>query len=211
MKKIFFYIFLVLGISNIYAQVDLVAGMGISFVATPSLNDYLNYNFPRSEELRTFNSMVEFYGEADYTISPKFQIGFEYVYSLYGYSSTLATLNYQLDYNHQKPSLLAYYVIAGEGYKFKFGGGLGIRMISLTEKKIITEEYSSTGFGVLARIQGHTKLGGSFYANIGGTARFDAPGEPENGTNKIHDPITNSYVNINSFSVSVDIGISYFL
>ena len=184
--------------------------MGISFVASPSLNDYLNYNISSSEELGTFNSTVEFYGEVDYTISPKFQIGFEYVYALYGYSTSLIGLNYELDYDHHKPSVLGYYVISGEGYKFKFGGGVGMRIINLSEKKIITGEYSSTGFGILGRVQGHTALGGNFYANIGSTIRYDAPGEPANGEIKLHDTLTNEDVNINSFSVSVNIGFSYF-
>ena len=203
-------LFIFLSISSMQAQVDVVGGMGISFVASPSLNDYLNYNISSSEELGTFNTTAEFYGEVDYTISPKFQIGFEYVYALYGYSTSLIGLNYELNYGHHKPSLLGYYVISGEGYKFKFGGGIGMRMIDLSEKKIITEEYSSTGFGVLARIQGHTALGGNFYANIGSTMRYDAPGEPANGDIKLHDTLTKEDVNINSFSVSVNIGLSYF-
>ena len=210
MKKTVLAFLIIISISSIKAQVDIVGGMGISFVASPSLNDYLNYNISSSEELGTFNSTVEFYGEVDYTISPKFQIGFEYVYALYGYSTSLIGLNYELDYDHHKPSVLGYYVISGEGYKFKFGGGVGMRIINLSEKKIITGEYSSTGFGILGRVQGHTALGGNFYANIGSTIRYDAPGEPANGEIKLHDTLTNEDVNINSFSVSVNIGFSYF-
>lgn len=209
-KKLIIALLVFLSISSIQAQVDVVGGMGISFVASPSLNDYLNYNISSSEELGTFNSTVEFYGEVDYKISPKFQIGFEYVYALYGYSTSLIGLNYELDYDHHKPSVLGYYVISGEGYKFKFGGGVGMRIINLSEKKIVTGEYSSTGFGILGRVQGHTGLGGNFYANIGSTIRYDAPGEPANGEIKLHDTLTNEDVNINSFSVSVNIGFSYF-
>ncbi len=208
-KKIILAFFVFVSISSIQAQVDVVGGMGISFVYNPSLNDYIEYNWA-DEEVQPFSSTAEFYGEVDYTISPKYQIGFEYVYALYGYSSFKYNTNYKLDYSHHKPSLLGYYVISGKGYKFKFGGGIGMRMIDLSEKKIITEEYSSTGFGVLGRIQGHTALGGNFYANIGSTMRYDAPGEPANGETKLHDTLTNEDVNINSFSVSVNIGISYF-
>ena len=203
-----------LSINSIQAQIDVVGGMGISFVASPSLNDYLNYNFSSSDELGTFNTTAEFYGEIDYTISPKFQIGLEYVYAIYGYSTSSPGLNYKLDYNHYKPSILGYYVLNGEGYKFKFGGGFGIRTVDLTESINTTDEgaqkFSTTGFGLLGRIQGHTALGGNFYANVGSTIRYDAPGVPENGDNKLHNTLTNEDVNINSFSVSVNIGISYF-
>jgi hypothetical protein len=211
MKKVFLILSLLfLSLNYITAQVDVVAGMGINFVSTPSLTDYLNYNIAGSEDINIFSSTGEFYGEVDYSISEKYQLGFEYVYTLYSYSTLLAGLNYDLSYNHQKPSILGYYVISGKGYKFKFGGGVGIRIIDLTEKKIITENFSTSGFGFLGRIQGHTKLSGNFYANIGSTIRYDIPGEPENGKVKLHDTITNESVNINSFSVSVNIGFSYF-
>jgi hypothetical protein len=211
MKKLFLaIIFLFLSLNSVKAQVDIVAGMGISFVAAPSLTDYLNYNIASSDEIGTFSSTGEFYGEVDYTISPKYQIGFEYVYTLYSYSTQLVGLNYDLSYSHQKPSILGYYVISGEGYKFKFGGGIGIRIVDLSEKTHTTIDYSTSGIGFLGRVQGHTKLGGSFYANVGSTIRYDIPGEPTNGDNKLHDTISNENVNINSFSVSVNIGFSYF-
>jgi hypothetical protein len=208
MKKVLVLLF-IFSIS-VRAQIDVVAGMGISFVAAPSLNDYLNFNFPVEEEISTFSSTGEFYGEVDYTLAPTFQLGIEYVFSLYGFTSAISGLNYELNYVHHKPSLLAYYVISGNGYKFKFGGGVGMRFVDLSEKKIITEDFSTNGFGVLARIQGHTKLGGSFYANIGGTARYDLPGEPKDGDKELFNVVTNETVNLNSFSVSVDIGVSYF-
>jgi len=214
MKKIIILtLFVFVSISSIQGQVDVVGGMGISFVASPSLNDYLNYNISSSDELGTFNTTAEFYAEIDYTVSPKFQIGFEYVYAIYGYSTTLAIYSYELDYNHLKPSILGYYVVNGEGYKFKFGGGIGLRTVELTESINTTDEgaqkFTANGFGILGRVQGHTTLGGKLYVNIGSTIRYDAPGVPENGDNKFQTP-TNEDINLNSFSVSVDIGISYF-
>jgi len=212
-KKIILALLIFIAISSIKAQADVVGGMGISFIYNPSLNDYLEYTWA-DEEVQPFSSTVEFYGEVDYTISPKYQLGFEYVYSLYGYSSFKYNVNYKLDYSHHKPSLLGYYVISGEGYKFKFGCGLGLRTVLLFESIGTTEagaqKFSTTGFGILGRIQGHTTLGGNFYANIGSTIRYDAPGEPANGENKLYDTLTNENVNINSFSVSVNIGFSYF-
>jgi len=210
MKK-YIFIFLIFFVAkNLLAQVDLAAGMGISFVNNSSLNDYLNYSFPSEDELSAFSSTAEFYFEADYSVTPSFQLGIEDVYTLYSYSTFLGITNYEISYGHHKPSLLAYYVIAGEGYKFKFGGGAGIRIVDLTEKIHISEDFSTVGFGFLLRAQGHTKLGDNFYANVGGTMRLDFPGEPSNGERKIHNNITNENVNINSFSVSVDIGVSYF-
>ncbi len=203
MKKIIFILFLSLLVAkNIFAQIDVVTGMGISFVYNPSLNDYLDMR--TDDEVKAFSSTAEFYGEIDYSISDKYQVGLEYVYTLFDFSS-FSRGTYSLSYTHQKPSLLAYYVISGKGYKFKFGGGAGVRIVNLTEHFDFDEDFSALGFGLLARVQGHTKLGDNFYANIGGTIRTDFPGTPSNSENNFHDN-----VKLNSFSSSVDIGISYF-
>ena len=202
MKKIFILGLLFISYQSIYSQIDVVTGMGISFVYSPSLTDYLDLR--ADGELQPFSTSAEFYGEVDYTISDKYQLGIEYVFSLYDFSSSYAG-GYTLSYTQHKPSVLAYYVINGEGYKFKFGAGAGVRMLNLTENIIVDEEFSSMGFGLLLRAQGHTKLGESIYANIGTTLRSDFPGVPSNSNNNFHND-----TNINSFSVSVNIGISYF-
>ena len=210
MKKFIFIILIFFVTKNTMAQVDLAAGMGISFVNNSSLTEYLNIFFPSEDEIGAFSSTAEFYFEADYSLTPSFQLGIEDTYTLFSYNTSIGFINYKIEYGHHKPSLLAYYVMSGEGYKFKFGGGAGIRIVDLTEKINIVEDYSTIGFGFLLRAQGHTKLGDNFYANVGGTMRLDFPGEPSNGERKIHNNITNENVNINSFSVSMDIGVSYF-
>ncbi|VAX24759.1 hypothetical protein MNBD_IGNAVI01-2332 [hydrothermal vent metagenome] len=210
MKKIVFILLVFFVTKNISAQVDIAAGMGISFLTNSSLNDYFDAFFPSENKMPAFSSTAEFYLEADFSVTPTFQLGVEDVYTLYSYNTSIGFTNYELEYGHHKPSLLGYYVINGEGYKFKFGGGAGIRIVDLSEKITITENYSTIGYGFLLRAQGHTKLGGNFYANVGGTMRFDFPGEPANGERTLHNSIINENVNINSFSVSVDIGVSYF-
>jgi len=210
MKKIILVLLVFFVTKSVSAQVDIAGGMGISFLTNSSLSDYFDAFFPSEDKQPTFSSTAEFYLEADFDISSTFQLGVEDVYTLYSYNTSVYFSNYELEYGHHKPSLLAYYVISGEGYKFKFGGGAGIRIVDLSERIIITEDYSTVGFGFLLRAQGHTKLGGNFYANVGGTMRFDFPGEPSNGERTLHNNNINENVNINSFSVSVDIGVSYF-
>ena len=96
-------------------------------------------------------------------------------------------------------------MLSGEGYKFKFGAGAGLRIVNLTENIFVDENFDAFGFGLLARAQGHTKLGDNIYANIGSTLRVDFPGTPTHDDVEFHNSI-----NLNSFSVSVDLGISYF-
>ena len=202
-KKYFILVMFLLAIQSTQAQVDVVGGMGISMVYNPSLNDYLDLRSP-GEEVQPFATTAEFYGEIDYSISEKYQLGVEYVYTLFDFSSTYAG-NYTLSYAHHKPSVLAYYVISDEGYKFKFGAGAGVRIVNLTENFIVDEEFDTLGFGLLFRAQGHTKLGDNVYANIGTTLRTDFTGVPSNSSNDFHND-----TNINSISISLNLGISYF-
>ena len=198
-------------VTSLYAQVDVSAGMGINFINSSSLKDYVNANFSGDNNMSTFNTGVEFFAEADYTVSPNFQLGVEYAMELFSYNSnfTLGLGNYDISYTYHKPSLLAYYVLPGEGYKFKFGGGFGLRYVSVDEEIFRTTNYTSTGVGFLLRAQGHTALGGSFYANIGADARLDLPGEPENDGAPIGQT-TGEAVDLNSFSVGIKLGVSYF-
>lgn len=197
--------------ATVSAQVDVSAGMGINFINSSSLKDYVNANFQGTEKMNSFNTGVEFFAEADYTLSPSFQMGVEYAMEIFSYNSDFSggLANYDISYTHHKPSVLAYYVLPGEGYKFKFGGGVGLRYVSVDEEIFQTRNYSSTGFGLLLRAQGHTALGGNFYANIGADMRLDMPGEPENDGTPLGQN-TGGDVNLNSFSVGVKLGVSYF-
>lgn len=198
--------------SLVYSQVDISGGMGINFVSSPSLKDYINGNYNQGgEKLNAFSSSVEFFGEITYSISPSFELGIDYALSIYSYNSSTGNSGlYEIDYTLQKPSIVAYYVIPGEGYKFKFGGGAGIRMIDLDEQIIIEQNYTSTGFGFLARAEGHTKLGGNVYAYVGTDLRYDLPGKPENENGKLAE--NSSYdVNLNTFSWGIKLGVSLFL
>ncbi|PJA95408.1 MAG: hypothetical protein CO129_11905 [Ignavibacteriales bacterium CG_4_9_14_3_um_filter_34_10] len=196
---------------NLFAQVDLTAGMGISFVNNSSLQDYINSSFPSADELGTFNSALDLYAEADYSINEKYQIGIEYDYSLYSYTTSYGGLGqYEMNIIHHKPSVLGYYVVSGYGYKFKFGGGVGLRLIDLDEKIGLIKNYSSTGWGLVLKAQGYTALSQSVFANIGVTARYDLAGEPESKGRKIINNSLNQPMNINSLSFGVNLGISYF-
>jgi len=194
-------------VSSSYSQVDLSVGMGINYASAPSLKDYINANY--AGDLATFSSSVEFNGEVLYTISPSFQLGIEYAMSIFSYS-TRAGFNYDLNYNLHKPSLLAFYVLAGEGYKFKFGGGAGPRLASVKEEIHSAIDYSAIGFGLLLRGEGHTGLGGNFYAMIAVDMRYDLPGRPKDGDAYLGGNTTQE-VDVNTLSFGVKLGISYFL
>jgi len=217
MKKIFF-IFTVLLISSLtFAQTELKATMGINFISVPSALDYINQNYaPLDDQLGTFNTAVIFSGEVGYFLNEKFEFSIELPYQIYSYNTTIAGAGqYNLSYDSFLPSVMAYYVISGNGYNFKFGGGLGPRFVNVIEEKKWqgTEvDYSSIGFGGLLRIEANTALSENLFANIGGDLRYDINGEPENDNgNTLYNIVENENVSFNSFSVGVKLGISYLI
>lgn len=212
MKKIFISLLLYMLWCNVnYSQVDITASMGINFVNNTSLQDYVN-TLLSAEELGTFNSAFEFHLETDYSLAEKFQFGMEYVYMIFSHNSSFTGgVIYDISYIHHKPSLIAYYVISGKGYKFKFGGGAGIRIIDLDEKIQITKNYTSVGFGILLKAQAHTSLGDNLYANIAGNIRYDIAGEPKDADdNYFRYNFSDEKVNINSLSFGLNLGLSFF-
>jgi hypothetical protein len=110
---------------------------------------------------------------------------------------------------------MAYYVISGVGYNFKFGGGIGPRFTFVTEEKKwqgTNDDYSSIGFGGLLRVEANTALSENFFANIGGDLRYDVNGDPENENgNTLYNNVENEKVNFNSFSLGLKLGFTYFI
>lgn len=214
MRNITILFFLILTSGFTLAQIELKGTMGINFLSPPSLQDYINQNYaPSDAQLGTFNSAVIFTAEVGTFVRNNFEISLEIPYQIYSYTENVGLGQYELAYNSIMPSVMAYYVLLGNGFNFKFGGGAGPRFVSVSEKKKwqgTDESFSSIGFGGLLRVEGNTALAKNVYANIGLDLRYDVDGEPENSeSEKLVNNVKGENVNFNSFSLGVKLGISY--
>lgn len=212
MKKIFTLIILIFIYTNSFAQVEVKAVMGINFLSVPSMQDYINFSHP-ADQLGSFNSAIIFAGEGGYFVSPSFVISIEGAYQLFSYTNVSASGKYEMVYGLIPVSILGYYVIGGNGYNLKFGGGVGPRFVNVEESLPAlgtTEKYSSTGVGLILRCEGNTLLGGNFYANIGADLRYDLNGEPENDGMKLTNSVYGENVNFETFALGVRLGFSYY-
>ncbi|MCU7491371.1 MAG: hypothetical protein HF309_16850 [Ignavibacteria bacterium] len=217
MKRIIFFVLLLFSVrANAQSQLfEINAGMGIDMSATPSLNDYINASFATSEDQRSsVNTNVEFYGEVGRQISEHFQMGVEYALAVSSYNTVnFKAGKYDISYTIHMPSLMAYYVINGNGYKFKFGGGAGYRLASVDETLSYYSSavnYTSSGIGLLLKADGSTSLGGNLYANIQGLIRMDFIGTPKSGNTRLaYNNIANEDVNMNSISAGIRLGLTY--
>lgn len=207
MKKILTLIFIIIISVISFGQNsnEVRASMGIDFVSVPSLKDYLELNY--TDRLSDFSSAVNFSGAYGRMLGESSQLEFELGYFLNSYNSSSSLGNYDLTYSLLMPSVLYNYVISGNGYNFKFGGGAGLRFLSITEKRpgFLDDNYSSTGYGFILRGVGNTAIAQNVFAYISADIRYDILKESELSTegNTIGD------VNFSSLSFGVRLGISY--
>lgn len=209
------WIFLVVMFTDFsFAQIELKGTMGINFISIPSVQDYINQNYaPSDAQLGTFNSAVIFTGEVGTFFEKDFEMSIEVPFQIYSYTVNTGFGQYDLAYNSILPSVMAYYVLSGNGYNIKFGGGAGPRFVNVTEEKKwqgTEDEYNSIGFGGLLRAEANTALSENVYANLGLDLRYDVNGEPEDGDgNKLVNNVEQETVNFNSFSLGIKLGVSY--
>jgi hypothetical protein len=160
----------------------------------------------------SFKSSVSFVGEAGYKLSNSFEVGLEYNLLIDSYNTPFGSGGaYEIAYNIHRPSVLAYYIIPGIGYKFKFGGGIGPRFVSLSEKINTSANYSANGYGLIVKAEGNTLLSKNFYALIGTNLRYDSTSDVANGQNSIVNHSTGEKLNLNAFSFGIYLGVSFFL
>lgn len=211
MKKVLFVLLFTIVSANIYAQIDLSASMGLDFRSASNFKDYINFSFPQSgNQVSSFKSAVAFNFEVDYKISSTFALGIEHNILIDSYNASFGTLGvYNIEYTIQRPSILAYYIIPGEGYQFKLGGGVGFRFVSLTEQIITTTKYSSSGFGLLLKAEGNTLLAKDFYALIGANVRYDKTGNVSNGDQYIINSSNGEKLNLDAISFGIYLGVTY--
>ena len=194
-------------VSPLLAQWDLSVSMGLDFKSAPSFKDYINSNFALpNTKISSVKSSISFTGEIDYKLQPSLSLGLEYNQQIDSYNSIG---NYEISFVLHRPSLMCFYVLPGNGYQFKFGGGFGIRKLFLTERIQSTEKYTADGFGLVFKAKGNTKLSKDFYALISIDFRYEAIEDISNSTGTIYNNVLKENLNMNSFSFGIHLGVTY--
>jgi len=213
LKKITLFLLLIISANYSFAQIELKGTMGINFLSIPSMQDYINFSHP-DDQLGSFNSAIIFAGEGGYFFTNTSILSVDIAYQLFSYTNVSTSGKYEMVYSLMPISVLGYYVLWGEGYNLKFGGGLGPRFVNVEESLPAlgtTDRYTSLGVGFVLRIEGNTLLGGNFFANLGADLRYDINGEPENDGDKLTNSVYDQNVNFNTFALGVKLGVSYLI
>jgi hypothetical protein len=159
---------------------DVTGGMGIAVQSAPALANYINALAQPAlgQRVDQFNSVAEFYLVPELQVSKEWSVGIEYslltksfpLNDASGFSRT------DISYEVQMPSLLVHYLVFGEGFRLKMGGGVGYHFIKFDQNFLATgsgETLRSQGPGFKLDAIGNTKFDETFYGSIGFDLRWD--------------------------------------
>ena len=165
---------------------SIYGGMGISIADVPGLVNYLN-TLGDPTVLSDFATDVEFFGGVEFPLSFEWGGALEYSYLFKSYSVSVGDAGtYTVFYSMHMPTAMVHYVVTGEGYFLKFGGGIGYHTGSLEQKDPYGSDitYSAHGIGLKAQAVGQTAFDEHLYGYIGGEMRWELLGKlkSDNGT-----------------------------
>ena len=159
---------------------DFTVGLGIGAHSAPSIANYINLVSQPAADQRVdqFSSAVEFYAVPELQVSRQWSAGLEYSMLIKSYSINDRSGYSRSDMSYQvhMPSLLVHYLVFGEGFRLKLGGGVGYHFIAFDESFPTNgsgETLRSAGPGFKLDAVGNTKFDEVFYGSIGVDLRWD--------------------------------------
>jgi len=160
--------------------IQVTAGIGVDGFYAPTINDYINaLTIPApSQKLFGFTSASEFFVALEVQVAQEWSVGIEYSYFLKSYSA-VGSYPWDFSYSAQLPTLLVHYLIPGEGYWLKCGGGVGYAFGNMTEKYLETgaqENFTAAGPTFKVDAVGNTEFDAHFWGSIGVDLRWVSAG-----------------------------------
>jgi hypothetical protein len=192
-------------------------GLGVGEQSAPALVNYISaVARPRIDErLDEFNTVVKFSIYPELQVADEWSVGLEYGLLLKSYSLTdrSGLLRTDISYQVHMPTVLVQYLVSGEGYRLKAGGGIGYHIARFTQgfPTYGTEESFHTGGpGVKLGAVGNTRFDETFYGSIGVDLQWDFLGALKRGDgSEVVDKATGMTPRMNLFTVSLTFGVMF--
>lgn len=148
----------------------IATGMGVMLINAPDVVDYLNTSYPTPTKLDDFGLGAVFFGETSMQISDSWNLKIEYTYLIKSYNIPQPPLpDYSFKYEIHMPALIAQYMILGENYILKIGGGSGYHFATFSQTIMNNDKrYWSKGLGVKFVVEANTAFDDSFYGYVAG-------------------------------------------
>ena len=185
----------------------IAVGLGVSGINAPDMIDYLNDNFTPASKLDDFAAAAEFFGSGAFQISSSWGIKIEYAYLIKTYTIPVPIQSFPDNNFTSKihmPTVLAQYIIPGDGFLFKFGVGAGYHIAHFSQDLYYSNtQYQTHGVGVKLEAEGNTAFDDHLYGYIAMDIRGDF-------MNDFKDRVTGKTVGMNFFSIGLKFGLAYY-
>jgi len=152
------------------------AGMGVSYINAPNVVDYLNKYASQADRVADFTPAVEFFIAPELSLNSTLVLRLEYAYLLKSYSLNGLGGVYSFDYSIHMPTAVLDYLLKGEGFYVKVGGGMGYhfgKFSYLFPNSNSEAQFTGSGIGIKLELIGNTAFSESLYGLIGGDLRLD--------------------------------------
>jgi len=191
--------------------------MGVRALSAPSLVNYMSaVAQPRIDQrLDEFTTVVEFSICPELQVADEWSVGLEYGLLLKSYSldDRSGLLHTDISYQVHMPTLLVHYLVFGEGYRLKAGGGIGYHVARYTQSFPTYgtgENFHTGGLGVKLDAVGNTKFDETFYGSIGVDLQWDFLGTLKRADGSdVVDKATGMIPKMNLFSVGLTFGVMF--
>jgi len=182
-------------------------GLGVSLINVGDVVDFVSNGTNQSH----FAAAAEFFGALEVQIADNWGIKGEYSYLLNSYNIPQGGIILPYSYHVQMPSALLEYVLKGNGYFFKFGGGGGYHFAQFEQDYPATITYTAKGIGLKIEGEGNTAFDEHLYGYIGADARDDILGDlKDDAGNILVNKSLNKNVKMNFITVGLKFGLTYF-
>lgn len=196
---------------------DFTVGLGVAAHSAPSIVNYINAVAHPSpdQKLDQFSTAAEFYAVPELQVAKDWSLGIEYslLIKSYALQDQSGFSRSEMSYQVQMPSLLVHYLVFGEGYRVKLGGGVGYHFVQFDQRfptNGTSETLRTGGLGIKLDAIGNTKFDESFYGSIGFDLRWDFLGTlSRSGADAQVARSTAALPQMNFFNAGVKFGVTF--
>ena len=186
-------------------------GLGVQAHGASSLADYINrialpsYN----DRLSEFTTVPELFVSPEFQVSDEWSVGIDYGYLVRSYAiSGVGVGPSQFDYAVHTPTAIVHYLIPGNGYWVKLGGGVGYHFGEFSQRLYGSNEsvvFRAKGLGMKLDAVADTKFDDHLYGSFELDLRWAIGGSFRGGG--VAASVGGTTASLNFFAVSLRFGV----
>jgi len=190
------------------------AGLGIGAHNAVAITDYINaiVQPPPDQRLDDFGSAIEFFVTPEMQVADQWSVALEYSLLVKSHSpGSIGAGGSEINYYIHMPTAIVHYLIPGEGYWLKLGGGIGYHYAVLDQRLFGSSQqtsFTASGGGLKIEAVGNTRFDESFYASIGVDLRWGFGGAFNNSSqgDASYGPTT---ARLEFFNIGLKLGVAF--